>query len=149
MKSLQIEAGDIVLSPSGRSQLVERDKKLKQDLRLWLSEPLGIGYTTPSFGTKLSDLMFGVNDEFSRQKVEIEVLRVVSLYKAWQTERLQQAQSIGMLSNWSKNEIISEILSVKAVRVLTSIVVEVALTTLAGSSISIGLQSNSSGIRIV
>lgn len=149
MKSLQIEAGDLVLSPSGRAQVVERDKKLKQDLRLWLSEPIGVGYTTPSFGTRLSDLMFEVNDEFTRQKVELEVLRIVSLYKAWQAERLFQAQSVGLLSNWTKSEIVSEIVSVKAVRVLAAIIVSIELSTLAGSNISVQLQNDSSGIKII
>jgi len=148
VKSLQIVSGDLVLSPSGRARTVEGLDKLRQDLHLWLSEPLGIGYTTASFGTRLNDLMFGSNDELSRQNVQSEVLRVISVYKAWQGERLLQTQSLGLLSNWKKSEIIAQIVEVVATRVLTSIVVKVVLTTLAGETISVELQSGTQGIRV-
>ncbi len=58
---MRVVDGDIQLGVGQRLDFVYGKNKLLQDLSLWLMEPLGTGFTTPNFGSRL-DSMSGSAD---------------------------------------------------------------------------------------
>lgn len=133
MRSLQIRDGDLVLGVGRRAALVYGKEKLLQDLRLWLLEPFGMGFTTKQWGSRLGEFVGGSNPELFQAEVESEIRRILTLYQAWQYERVQQAQYDGQTRNWSRSEILAEITEVSSQVFMDRIVVRVEIRTLAGN----------------
>src|SRR5438105_4488925 len=122
MKSFEISDGDLSISKSKRVNLVQGREKLIQDLTLWLLEPLGIGFTTPSFGSTLNtvaprdDVGRGqgrfVGRSFTEDRaleVEAEIDRILHLYQQNQIQRIKNAQAQGTLYTFSRKEILDSI----------------------------------------
>ncbi len=80
MKSLKVRDGDFVLATNHRVEFAYGKDKLLQDLKLWLLEPLGIGYTSRSFGSTLESLVGENSPEQHRIQVVSEIQRVLGLY---------------------------------------------------------------------
>jgi len=148
MKTLQVTNGDLVLDNGGRLQFAQGNSKLLQDLALWLKEPYGTGFTTPSFGSFLTSLVGGANTPVTLAKVQSEVQRVLTLYQSNQILRLQQAQSANELANWNKSEIISSINSIQVTPYQTAVNVYVSLTTLANTQTNVILSINTNGVQV-
>ena len=148
MKTLQIQNGDILLDSGGKLQFIQGTSKLVQDLTLWLKEPLGVGYTTPNFGSLLSGMVGSSDASGMVAQVQTEVTRILNLYRNQQLLTLQSAQSGSQLSNWNKSEIISSINSVQVTINLTTITVYVSLTSLAGSTVVLNLSISPNGVLV-
>ena len=148
MKTLQIQNGDILLDSGGKLQFIQGTSKLVQDLTLWLKEPLGVGYTTPNFGSTLTSMIGGTIGTATIVQVQAEVQRILNLYQSQQILSLKTAQNLSQLGNWNKSEIINSINSVQASQSYNSIVVNVIMTSLSNTQLSIALFINSNGVRI-
>ena len=145
MKTIQVSNGDIVLS-NGSPQFLTGQNKLVQDIRLWLQEPLGTGYTTPGFGSLLSGMVGQAQSSGIASKIQSEVLRVLQLYQGQQVLNLQTAQNSAQLSYYNKSEIIQSIDSVSISLQQTTVIANVLITTLANSSVNLNIFINSNGV---
>ena len=148
MKTLTVQNGDLQLDSGGKLKFERGSSKLIQDLRLWLQEPLGQGFTTPNFGSTLVTMIGGTIQSGTSVQVQAEVQRILNLYQTQQLLTLQTYQNLSQLSNWNKSEIIYSIDSVTATPYYTSMNVAVSLTTLAGTKVSINLFINPSGVQV-
>lgn len=149
MKSLQVLNGDIVLNSGRRGSTVVGKNKLVQDLKHWLLEPIGTSPNTATFGSKLSELLFTELDELKSLLVKSEITRVLELYKSYQFERVRASQQRGELSYWSKQEILSSIISVDTVVKSTSIRVIVRLQTLANTAEALQIYITPSSVTVL
>jgi len=148
MKTLQVTNGDIQLDSGGRLQFLQGTSKLVQDLTLWLKEPLGTGFTTPNFGSTLPSMIGGTIGTATIVQIQAEVQRILNLYQSQQILSLKTAQNLSQLGYWNKSEIINSINSVQASQSYNSIVVNVTMTSLANTQLSIALFINSNGVRV-
>lgn len=130
MKSIAIKDGDIDLALSRRMDFVRGKQKLLQDLRMWLSEPYGIGPTTPQFGSTLSDMIGTEDPELAAVQINAEVRRILGLYQSHQMERLRIAKARGTLGSWSRSEILQNVVDVASVVNLDKVRVVVKIRTL-------------------
>lgn len=132
MKSLQIHNGDIVLAAGGGLSFVRGSRKLVQDLSIWMREPVGSSPLVPRFGSLLPDMIGSASVELSLTAVNAEVRRILELYQADQQRRLQDAKRVGNLANWTRSEIIDEVIDIQSQIVQDSIQVIIRLRTLVG-----------------
>lgn len=101
--------------------MVQGRDKLVQDLTLWLLEPLGIGFTTPNFGSLLNSVDRGPNGrraghfigrgltEERAAEVESEVDRILNLYQQDQIQKIRRAQIEGRLYLYRRAEILDAV----------------------------------------
>lgn len=148
MKNLRIIDGDIVLGIGNHLAMVTGKDKLLQDLRLWLIEPFGTGFTTPNFGSLLSGYIGELNPEEQLSEIEDEVRRILGIYQAHQMENIRAAQSRGELSSYSKKEILNVIKTVEASAVRDAILVKVVIQNLSDTEIIIPLTIDLEGISV-
>jgi len=149
MKSIAIVGGDIALSLSRRMDFVRGKDKLLQDLRLWLSEPIGTGISSPRFGSTLYSMVGDVDPEMLAGRVTTEVRRVLGLYQQTQVQALKRARQEGTLGSWHKSEILQEVVDVKTVAQYDRIKVTVTLRTLSSTlgDITLSLDATLGGVQ--
>src|SRR5579871_2229912 len=97
MKSFRVKDGDISLTLGDQAEAVYGGDKLQQDLKLWLMEPYGTGFTTPLFGSNLGEMIGEINSDYMKSKVVAEVQRILGLYQKSQLQKIQLAQKNGLL----------------------------------------------------
>jgi hypothetical protein len=148
LRSLRVKDGDIALDSSHRASFVVGDRKLLQDLALWLMEPLGVGLTTPDFGSQLWDLIGSVNPSARAAEVEAEVSRILSLYQATQFARIKSARDNGTLYLFAPSEILNKIESVVATPVDDRVDVSVKIQTASGGQMTIPLTVSPEGVSV-
>lgn len=150
MKAFQLIDGDIALGPGNRATLVYGRDKLLQELKLWLQEPFGVGYTTPNFGSRLSSLIGEDSPDLLASEVEDEIRRVLSNFQAWQIERLHIAKLRGETMLFSKREILNSVEDVSVQVVRDKIVVSVRISTLSDyeEDITIPIVVDDFGVQI-
>lgn len=144
---MTVRNGDIQLT-GGKIQFSVGFSKLVQDIARWLEEPLGTGYTTPSFGSTLQSMVGGSQNSTAVSAAQNEIQRVLQLYQGQQILNLQKAQSAGQLANWNKNEIINSIDSVSVTADNTSLIANVIVTTLANTNIQLNVFVNNNGVSV-
>jgi phage baseplate assembly protein W len=153
VKSIQVQNGDISVN-SGSLQFISGSQKLAQQLVLWLEEPMvgtppvGIGYTTPSFGSVLSSYIGQADSSAMQTQVKTEILRILGLYQQNQYLQLQSAQTTASLSYWNKTEIIQQVLSVNVSQTNFTIIADVSIQTLANTTLAITIGVNQNGITV-
>lgn len=139
METLAISDGDLVIKGSNISKISGRSK-LIQDLRLWLSEPIGTGFLTPNFGSTLRSTIGENNGDVARSLVKDEVVRVLTLYQTDQARRLREARKQGTLDQWSKDEILARILDVSVSQRVDRLSVEISIALLNDDVINFNLE---------
>lgn len=139
MKTVRITNGDIVLSVSRRMDFVYGQEKLVQDLKHWLAEPMGLGPTTRTFGSYLSEYIGTDDPESMKTLVSAEVKRVLGLYQAHQMRRLTQAKKNGTLGMWSRQEVLEEVVGVEVSSDLDAVSVHISVRTMANSDLSFSI----------
>lgn len=149
MKSLRIQNGDVVLGAGNRAAFVTGKDKLIQDLKLWLMEPLGIGWLTPNFGSTLSELIGeGTADELA-DDIADEIRRILGLYQQWQIQRISEARTGGTLGYFAKSEILDTVESVETVADGDSVRARITITTLGRDEpLSVDVAVSTEGIRV-
>jgi len=147
MKTITVSNGDIQLS-GGKIQFVVASDKLVQDIRSWLVEPLGTGFTTPNFGSLLPGMIGNPQTGSTVSSVTNEINRVLQLYQGQQIINLQSAQNSATLSNWNRDEIIQNIVSVDVSIQNTTILAQVTLLTLANNTINLNITIDNNGVNV-
>lgn len=147
MKSFRVREGDLVVT-AGSAESVSGSDKLIQDLTLWLQEPIGTGFTTPRFGSTLPSLIGRSDPEAAVLEIQSEVQRVLSLYQAYQYEKIKAARMNGRLHTYSRREILNRILSVQAVAVGSAVYVQARVQTGAGDEIGVPVSITSDGVSV-
>lgn len=150
MKNFRVTDGDLDINQAKRVDAVQGRDKLVQDLTLWLLEPLGIGFTTPGFGSLLNSIV--ERDAQGRQEgafvgkplddriqadVEAEVDRILNLYQQDQVQKIRSAQVEGRLYLYSRKEILDSIDSVQSSRIDDRAIVKATLTTGANQAVTL------------
>jgi phage baseplate assembly protein W len=150
MKTITVSNGDIALN-AGKLQFSTGSNKLAQDITLWLQEPLGTGFTTPGFGSLLTGMIGTSQATNNTSSIENEILRVLQLYQGQQVLSLQQAQNSAQLANWNRNEIIQQIVSVKAQvnsNNGTEIDATIVIQTLSGNYVTLKTSIDQNGVTV-
>ena len=150
-KSFELANGDLQLG-SGRSyNIVSGEQKLLQDLRLWVTEQVGtdnlIGGTYGSaldggvINGEVQESYIGRTGNFSTLgEIRIIVLNLVQQYQQMQFTKMQnEALLYNGANTLDADEVIDSIESVQLAQVGTTVLVQVILTTLGGSSIKLTL----------
>jgi len=158
MKNLQISKGDFVLNKNRHVKLVKSTDKLIQDLTLFLLEPLGIGYTTPGFGSTLNHMESGGSRFIGRwmnqafvSEIQSEVDRVLNLYQQTQIEKIKAASMRGFLNHYTKGEILNSIDAIQATmgQIPTTVLVNIRISTGIGKSVTFLIENNETQTQIV
>jgi len=147
MKTITVSNGDIQLN-NGKLQFTVGSNKLIQDLTLWLEEPLGTGFTTPGFGSLLTDIVGKAQGYNTSSTIQSEISRVLQLYQGQQALSLQNAQNSAQLSYWNKSEIIKSIDSVQVSIQNTSVIANIYLTTLANTKLNLNVYLDNDGVSV-
>jgi hypothetical protein len=153
VRSIQVQDGDIAVK-QGSLQFVTGSNKLAQQLTLWIQEPLegnplrGPGFTTPSFGSILSNFVGQTNTNLVQSQVKSEIFRILGVYQQNQFLQLQKAQTIAGLSNWSTSEIIKNIISVEIIPSNFSITANVFIQTLSNAKIALNVYIGQNGVTV-
>ena len=154
MKNWRVTDGDIEVGKSHRVDMVQGRDKLVQDLSLWLLEPLGIGFTTPNFGSLLNTTEQGTTgrrsghfvghilDQQRAAEVESEVDRILNLYQQDQIQKIKQAQLEGRLYLYRRSEILDSIDQVASAIDGDSITVRASITSGANQDITLLINAN-------
>ena len=148
MKVLQVKNGDIVKDTGGKPVTLVGSSKLVQDLTLWFQEQFGIGFTTPNFGSILYSLVGQPLTQSTYSQVYNEVQRIMGLYTATQGKILRQAQQSSQLGYWNKSEIIQSVNSITISQTNSTINIQIFLTTLASSSVTLNISVNPNGVQV-
>lgn len=146
-ESLKIQNGDLVVG-SRSFQLVTAGDKLGQDLKLIILEKIGIDPSTPNYGSTLDggningvEILPFIGRTISDQtvlEIQSEVVNVIQQYQAMQFSKMQaEMLAYNGLTTLAKNEVIETLNSVKALVIGTQILVQVVLTTLAGTTLQV------------
>ena len=153
MKSIQVQNGDIVVN-QGSMQFVTGSSKLAQQLSLWMQEPMygnppiGVGYTTPGFGSVLSQFIGQADTTLVQSQVKSEVLRVLGNYQQTQYLDIQTAQNTATLANWNKSEIIQQITAIDVTVNQFTVSILVTIQTLTNTTVPISITVGQNGITV-
>jgi phage baseplate assembly protein W len=148
MKTIQILNGDLNLS-GGNIQFLTGSQKLLQDLQFWLEEPIGTGFTTPGYGSTLSQMVGQAQSSSSFiNDIESEITRIIQLYQANQILDLQTAQNSAQLANWNRSEIIKNVVSMSTSVQNTSVVTNIVIENLNNNLINVTLFIDSNGVSV-
>lgn len=150
MKSFRVVDGDMEIGASRRASVVIGTPKLIQDLSMWLLEPFGTGFTTPSFGSllnsyvardsagRLQGAFVGRQSATQMQaEVEAEVDRVLNLYQQAQIQKIRQAQIDGRLYLYTRAEILDAINSVTSSTDADRAIVRASISTGNGNTLAL------------
>lgn len=140
MKTLMIRNGDLVPGPDG-FETVTGSRKVAQDLRMAVGEPLGTDRFHPGFGSRLDTYVGVVNDESVRFEVEQEVTRVVQNYVAVQRDMIQRDMATGGRSRFTTDDVVGSVDSIKATSLYDAVNVRVQLRTLAKTGVLVELDT--------
>jgi hypothetical protein len=153
VKSIQVQNGDITVT-QGSMQFVTGSNKLAQQLALWIKEPMygnppiGIGYTTPGFGSVLSGFIGQADTSLVQSQIKSEVLRVLGNYQQTQYFGIQAAQTTASLANWNKSEIIQQIINVDVTVDQFTVSIVATVQTLANTTVPISIAVGQNGITV-
>lgn len=147
-KSLQLSNGDLILGAGRSLGLVSGKDKLLQDLSLWVLERIGVDPATPSYGnlldggivndTEIPGFIGEIVGQNILNEIRNEVLDILQRYQAMQYEKIRRETLayIG-LNTLDEDEVLQNINSVKVTSVGTTVLVQVIITTLAGSNVKL------------
>ena len=141
MKCMRVIDGDISVGGDGKIVMVEGTERIKQELALWLLEPLGTDPVYPKFGADLWTYIGAPAFEDNLMAIRTEVTRVVNNYIAAQNERI--AQDKHSMSNeeflqcWTDYDIVTSISSINVSQTETDVRVIVSLSTAADTEVTV------------
>lgn len=141
MKCMRVIDGDISVGGDGKIVMVEGTERIKQELALWLLEPLGKDPVYPKFGADLWTYIGAPAFEDNLMAIRTEVTRVVNNYIAAQNERIaQDKQSMSneeFLQCWTDYDIVTSISSINVSQTETDVRVIVSLSTAADTEVTV------------
>lgn len=147
MKALALRHGDLVLD-SGRCVTVSGRDKLIQDLSLWLRERISVGPTTPTFGSRLIDMVGSSYTDETLTDIETEILRILSLYQAYQLNRIKASYENGEPIRYLAHEVLDEVREVRTRALADRIIADVTIITLGGVEIPLTVMVSESEVSV-
>jgi hypothetical protein len=147
-KSFAVVNGDLVIGPGRSLSLVSGRQKLLQDLRLWVLEKMGIDPSTPTYGNLLDGgtedgsnvegFIGRIMTDDALNEIRNVIIDLLQRYQTMQYEKIR-AETLRYLgeNTLDEDEILETINSVIVQDLGTTALVQVKLTTLAGSSIKL------------
>jgi phage baseplate assembly protein W len=148
VRNLAVKNGDIVLGSNQQAVVVTGQDKLSQDLRLWLLEPIGTGFMTPSFGSVLMSLVGQADPDDQADDVRAEVERVLGNYQQNQVESIRQAAAEGRLNLYSRREVLNAINGISITVDGDTIVAVARIVTGADRSLSLPVSVAPDGVSV-
>lgn len=161
MKNFRVFDGDLAINHSLKVDMVTGRDKLAQDLTLWLLEPLGTGFATPSFGSTLNTYVS--RDSVGRREsrfigktytndiaveIEAEIDRVLNLYQQDQIQKVRKARSDGRLYLYSKQEVLDSIDDISSTRDGDAAHISVKITTGANQDLTLLAEADTEEVQI-
>jgi hypothetical protein len=151
--SLSIVNGDLVIGSGRKFETVSGKAKLMQDLKLWVLEKIGSDPLLPTYGSILDggkingqivdSLIGGLATQENINNIRISTIDLLDRYQSMQFEKMRGESLIYNGKNTlDADEVIDEIISVNVAQVETTIMVQVILTTLAGSTLKLTIPLN-------
>jgi hypothetical protein len=139
MKSAQLINGDLALKPNGEVQTVTGRQRLVQELSCWILEPVGTDPAYPNFGSTLTSLVGSAVLSGTTFDIESELLRVLNNYIAYQGAMFEEYinDPNTFMDVYSPDELVASIDTVRVTRYNDAVVVNVAITTVAGTQVSL------------
>jgi phage baseplate assembly protein W len=146
-KSLALVNGDLVISNRSLKTLRGKDK-LFQDLSLYLLEKVGTDSMTPTYGSTLDGgyldgqeippFIGRTLNPLVEGQIQAEVYRVVLSYQLGQLDKIKSEASIYQGKNTlDPDEVIQSIDSITTTTVGTTVVVNIQVTTMSASQVSL------------
>ena len=139
MKALALSNGDLVVSQRGHAT-ISGSAKIRQDLALALSEPLGDDRFHTDWGSVLPSYIGLPITSRTQSLVQAEVSRVLAYYITVRDEYIIQDRLNRSRSRFDSSDIVSTIDSIGvsiSPNNADNIQVKISLTTLAGNTITI------------
>lgn len=141
MKCMKVVDGDLAVGGDGKITMVEGAERIKQELALWLIEPLGTDTVYTKFGSDLWSYIGAPAFEDNLSAIRTEVIRVVTNYIAAQDERIaQDKQNMSneeFLQCWTDNDIVTSISAITVSQSGTNVNVYISLSTAADTEVTI------------
>lgn len=144
MEQLALVHGDLMIGTDGSFLMVTGAQRIQQDLTLALSDVYGTDRFHPSWGSILPNYLGNINNATMQTLVKAEVNRVLQNYLVITQSGVIQQSMMNVTNNnnpgasYSTADIVRSIDSINVTATLDTIYVSVQLTTLAGTSITIG-----------
>lgn len=136
MKTFALVQGD--LSPAAGGYLMyDGPQKIHQDLSLALREAYGGDSLHPAWGSILQNLVGRPLTPDVKQKILVEINRVLANYITVQNARIAQDNVTGSASGMTTDDVVNGVSNLSVQQVYDSIVVSVALQTISRQQITI------------
>lgn len=146
--SLAITNGDLTIGPGRKFESVSGRDKLTQDLKLWVLERIGTDPLLPTYGSiydggiingQVVDSFIGeVASLEARNNIRIATLDLLGKYQAMQFDKMRSETLLYNGQNTlDAEEVIDQITSVNVIQVDTTILIQVILTNLAGTTLKL------------
>lgn len=139
MKCFKIVDGDLAVGGDGSIALVEGADRIRQELSLWLLEPVGTDPVYPKFGSELWGYIGAPAFEDNIAFIRAEVVRVVENFIETQQNQMladkQRYSNEQFLEMWKDDDVISSLNSVVVSAANDTVNVIISLTTVAGASV--------------
>jgi hypothetical protein len=136
MKTFAIANGDLVIGQGGYATVTGLPK-VRQDLSIAMREPLGCDRFHPGWGSALLSYIGRPLSMEISALVEAEVFRLVRNYMAIKANEMQREYLRGSKSNYSSDEIVTNIQDVKVTWSMDRLYVQVSLITAGASSVTL------------
>lgn len=147
-KSFALVNGDLQLGTSRGYDIVSGKQKLLQDLRLWFTEQVGTDSILGTYGSGLDGGVINgeVQESFIGRvatqavlgEIRIKTLELIQSYQQMQFTKMQdEALLYDGKNTLDADEVLDGIDSIQLVSVGTTVLIQVILTTLGGSSIKL------------
>lgn len=147
-KSLAVINGDLVIGPGRSYQIVSGKDKLKQDLKLWVLERIGSDPLLPDYGSLFDGgIVNGQTQEsyignVANPQVLSELraltIKLVNNYQTMQYNKMQDEAVLYQGKNTlDSDEVIDKLTAVNVVQSGTTILIQVVISTLAGSLLKV------------
>lgn len=141
MKCIKVVDGDIAVGGDGKPVMVEGAARIRQELALWLLEPMGTDGVYPKFGSDLWNYIGTPAFDDNLTAIKSEVNRVVTNYIAAQNEQIakdkQRLSDNEFLQVWTDDDIVSTLNSITVSATGTNVNVLVILSTAAATQVSV------------
>lgn len=137
MKTMLLADGDLVVGTSSDYQMVTDARKVQQDLKGALLEPLGNDRFHPGWGSGLHDMIGLPATPLLRSNVLGEVNRVIGNYAAVQRDMVEADVLSGQDTRYSTDEIVASVEQVDVTTSTDSVRIRVAVSTVAQSQVEI------------
>lgn len=134
MKALRLSGGDLVPGAEG-FETITGASRIVQDLRVALSEPLGIDRFHTGWGSVIDDFVGQPLDSGTAFAVKQEINRVVGNYMMVQAEKAARGSLRSGSGRYTTDDLISHVASVDVRMVNDQLTARITLTMVSGREV--------------